>query len=197
MQKDLDREEVQRFKELFLQVASEEAEAELLTASSDSDLLGNTELALRDLPPRLRSRRRTRPRKHGQHKISLTKRTGQKRGWQTVECTLYGEQTTKTTKTFLATYRPARGVIRAVLVNKEHGWFTLFCTDPAASVVEILEAFADRTTIKQDFHDVKEMWGAGQEELCDRSDSPWDDALRRPSRANRRKALRALVMQNE
>jgi hypothetical protein len=50
MQKDLDREEVQRFKELFLQVASEEAEAvaELLTASSDSDLLGKTELALRD-----------------------------------------------------------------------------------------------------------------------------------------------------
>jgi hypothetical protein len=35
---------------LFLQVASEEAEAvaELLTASSDSDLLGKTELALRD-----------------------------------------------------------------------------------------------------------------------------------------------------
>jgi hypothetical protein len=188
--------------------------------------------ALRDLPPQLRRRERRgrgRPRKYGKHKISLAKRAGQKGGWQTVECTLYGEQTTKTAKTFLATYRPVRGVIRVVLVKEEHGWFALFCTDLAASVVEILEAFADRATIEQDFHDVKEVWGAGQqqvrniwtnvavfqlnlwmhtltelwawnrshEELCDRSYSPWDDAQRRPSHANRRQALRALVMQNE
>jgi len=185
--------------------------------------------ALRDLPSRPRSKRRGRPRKYGQHKISLAKRAGQKGGWQKVQCTLYGDEATKTTKTFLATYRPVRGVIRVVLVKEERGWFALFCTDPAASVVEILEAFADRATIEQDFHDVKEVWGAGQqqvrniwtnvaafqlnlwmhtltelwawnrsqEELCDRSDSPWDDAERRPSHANRRKALRVLVMQSE
>jgi len=35
-------------------------------------------------------------------------------------------------------------------------------------------------------------WNRSQEELCDRSDSPWDDALRRPSHAKR-----ALIMQNE
>jgi hypothetical protein len=188
--------------------------------------------ALRDLPPVLRrgqKRRRGRPRKYGKHKINLAKRAGQRRGWQSVECTLYGQRVTKTYKTFLATYRPALGVIRVVLVKEEDGWFALFSTDPTASVVEILEAFADRATIEQDFHDVKEVWGAGQQQvrniwtnvavfqcclwmhtlvelwawnrshdqLCDRRDSPWDDAARRPSHANRRKALRQLIMHNE
>jgi len=95
--------------------------------------------------------------------------------------------------------------------------------------VEIIETFADRATIEQDFHDVKEVWGAGQQqvrniwtnvavyhlnlwmhtlvelwawnrphtELCDRSQSPWDDPERRPSHADRRKALRRHIMQNE
>jgi len=188
--------------------------------------------ALRDLPRSVRrgqKRRRGRPRKYGQHKISLAKRAGQKRGWLSVACTTYGQTVTKTYKTFLATYRPAGGVIRVVLVKEPHGWFALFCTDPDASVVEILEAFADRATIEQDFHDVKEVWGAGQQqvrniwtnlavfqlnlwmhtlvelwawpsshdELVDRSDSPWDDAQRRPSHADRRKALRQWIMHNE
>lgn len=188
--------------------------------------------ALRDLPPRLQRgqrRGRGRPRKYGAHRISLAQRAGQRRGWHSVECVLYGQRLVKTYKTFLATYRAAGGVIRVVLVKEERGWFALFCTDPNASVVEILEAFADRATIEQDFHDVKEVWGAGQQqvrhiwtnvavfqlclwmhtlvelwawnrrhdELVDRSDSPWDDPERRASHANRRKALRQQIMQNE
>ena len=168
------------------------------------------------------ARARGRPRKYGKNRISLAKRAGQKRGWQTVTCSLYNETVTKTYKTFLATYLPVGGVIRVVLIKEDHGWLAFFCTQPDASVVEILEAFADRATIEQDFHDVKEVWGTGQqqvrniwtnlavynlnlwmhtmvelwawdrchEQLCDRSDSPWDDANRRPSHANRRKALR-------
>jgi hypothetical protein len=188
--------------------------------------------ALRDLPPKLRAgqrRGRGRPRKYGPNKLSLAKRAGQKSGWQTLACTLYGQAVTKTYKTFLATYRPVGGVIRVVLVREARGWIPFYCTDPNATVQEILEAFADRATIEQDFHDVKEVWGAGQqqvrniwanvavyhlnlwmhtlvelwawnrphEELCDRSDSPWDDAERRPSHANRRKALRRHVLQTE
>jgi hypothetical protein len=188
--------------------------------------------ALRDLPPPLRPgkrRGRGRPRKYGKDKISLAKRAAQKRGWQAVTCTLYNEVTTKLCKTFLATYRPAGGVIRVVLVKEAHGWFAFFCTNPAATVVEILEAFADRATIEQDFHDVKEVWGAGQQQvrniwtnvavyhkclwthtlvelwawsrdrgsLGDRHDSPWDDPTRRPSHADRRKALRRLILENE
>ena len=48
-------------------------------------------------------------------------------------------------------------------------------------------------------HALVEMWAWSRthEELCDRSDSPWDDAERRPSQANRRKALRQQIMQIE
>ena len=124
--------------------------------------------ALRDLPPEPRKgqrRRRGRPRKYGKHKISLARRAGQKRGWQTIDCTIYGEATTKTYKTFLATYAPVGGIIRVVLVKEDHGWCAFFCTDQDVSVQEILEAFADRATIEQDFHDVKEVWGSGQQQV--------------------------------
>jgi hypothetical protein len=188
--------------------------------------------ALRDLPPKLKKgqrRSRGRPRKYGKNRFSLAKRAGQRRGWQTIECVLYNETVTKTYKTFLATYPPVGGIIRVVLVQERHGWFAFFSTDPNASVKEIIEAFADRATIEQDFHDVKEVWGAGQQQvrniwsnvavyhlnlwmhtlvelwawdrshaaLCDRRDSPWDDAERRPSHANRRKALCQTILRNE
>jgi DDE superfamily endonuclease len=187
---------------------------------------------LRGLPPKLKAgqrRGRGRPRKYGKNKLSLAKRAGQQRGWLAVECTLYGKTSSKTCKTFLATYAPAGGVIRVVLVREDHGWHAFFSTDPMASVQEILEAFADRATIEQDFHDVKEVWGTGQQQvrniwtnlavynlnlwmhtlvelwswdksarsLVDRDTSPWDDAARRPSHANRRKALRKQIMRSE
>jgi hypothetical protein len=188
--------------------------------------------ALRDLPRPLRRGQRRgpgRPPTYGKHSLSLAKRAGHRQGWQTIECTAYGKTVTKTYKTFLATYEPVGGVIRVVIVKEENTWLPFFSTDPNASVVEIIETFADRATIEQDFHDVKEVWGAGQQqvrniwtnvavyhlnlwmhtlvelwawnrphaELCDRSDSPWDDAKRRPSHADRRKALRRHIMQNE
>ena len=124
--------------------------------------------ALRDLPPKLKKgqrRPRGRPRKYGKNRISLAKRAGHRNGWQTIECVLYNETVTKTYKTFLATYRPVGGMIRVVLVQEDHGWFAFFSSDPNAGVAEILEAFADRATIEQDFHDVKEVWGAGQQQV--------------------------------
>jgi len=68
-------------------------------------------------------------------------------------------------KTFLATYKPVGGVIRVVLVKESHGWFAYFCTKADASVQEILEAVADRAAIEQNFHDLKEVHGAGQQQL--------------------------------
>ena len=188
--------------------------------------------ALRDLPRPLRRGQRRgpgRPPTYGKNTISLAKRAGHRQGWLSIECTAYGETVAKTYKTFLATYEPTGGVIRVVIVKEEHTWLPFFSTDPNASVVEIIEAFADRATIEQDFHDVKEVWGAGQQqvrniwtnvavyhlslwmhtlvelwawnrphaELCNRSGSPWDDPGRRPSHADRRKALRRHIMQNE
>jgi hypothetical protein len=37
------------------------------------------------------------------------------------------------------------------------------CTDLNATVQEIWEAFADRTTIEQVFNDIKELLGVGQQ----------------------------------
>ncbi len=187
--------------------------------------------ALRDLPPKPRrgQRRRGRPPKYGKNKISLAKRAAHRQGWQAAQCTVYGETLTKLYKTFLATYRPTGGLIRVVIVEEEHDWYPFFSTDPNATAVEIIEAFADRATIEQDFHDVKEVWGAGQQQvrniwtnlavyhlnlwmhtlvelwswnrphgkLCDRSQSPWDDAHRRPSHADRRKALQRQIIRHE
>lgn len=94
---------------------------------------------------------------------------------------------------------------------------------------EIIECFADRSAIEQVFHDVKEVWGSGQqqvrnlwaniaawhvnlwlytltelwawdrsaEDLVHREDSPWDRADRRPSHADRRKALQAACLMQE
>jgi hypothetical protein len=124
--------------------------------------------ALFDLPKAPRTgqgRGRGRPRKYGAKRISLAKRAGQSGGWQTGEFQLYGAVVSKTYKTFLATYVPAGGVIRVVLVKETQGWVAFFCTDPHASVAEILEAVADRASIEQVFHDQKEVHGTGQQQL--------------------------------
>jgi hypothetical protein len=174
-------------------------------------------------------RPRGRPRKYGKHRISLAKRAGHKRGWETVECHCYGQLVTKTIKTFLATSRLVDGALRVVIVKEEHGWYAFFCTDVNASVREIVEAYADRATIEQNFHDLKEVWGTGQQQvrniwanvgvfhlnlwmhtlvelwswkrskskLCDRKASPWDNADRRPSHADRRKALQREYLEEE
>lgn len=122
------------------------------------------------------------------------------------------------------------GVIRVVLVlNDDRSWVAFFSTDPNASVRDILEAVAARFGVEQAFHDLKEVHGAGQQqvrnvwanvaawhlnlwmhtlielwawnrshaELCDRTASPWDKPERRPSHADRRKALQRFLLRNE
>ncbi len=110
-------------------------------------------------------RKRGAPRKYGKDRISLAKRAGHLHGWQSDEFDLYGKKISKKYKTFLATYKPVGGLIRVVLVKEENGWFAYFCTNPDASVAEILEAVADRAAIEQDFHDIKEVHGAGKQQL--------------------------------
>ncbi len=111
----------------------------------------------------------------------------------------------------------------------EGGWRAYFCTKAEATPAEILEAVADRGALEETNKDVKEVWGAGQQqvrnldanvgcfnlngwmyslveawawdkpdaELVDRSDSPWDEAERRPSHADKRKALQREVLRQE
>jgi DDE superfamily endonuclease len=117
-------------------------------------------------PPLPGKRRPGRPRTYGAERLSLAKRAGHPQGWTWTTFLLYGAQTLTCYKSFLATYKPAGGLIRVVLVREESGaWRAYFCTAPEATVVEILEAVADRAAIEQNFHDVKEVHGAGHQQL--------------------------------
>ncbi len=174
-----------------------------------------------DLPPAPRPGQRGRPRVYGKHEIDLPKRAAHKQGWQSITYRCRGQEVSRPYKTFLATSRLVGGVISVVIVRFDDGWAAYFCTDPTAEVLDILEAVASRWALEEHFHDVKEVWGAGQQqvrnvwssigcwhlnqwlytlvelcswdqeksELTDRSDRPWDNPDRRPSHADRRRAI--------
>jgi Transposase DDE domain len=189
---------------------------------------------LYDLPPKRKPgepRGPGRPPTHGQNSISLAKRAGHQQGWQTVRVrTTAGHVVTKTVKSFLATWHPAGGQVRIVILKEADGqWRASLCTDPEASVEAIVQAILDRWAIEQNFTDLKEVegieevqvrrvwsnvgalnlnlwvhtrvepwaWDRSAEEVRDRSDRPWDDAERRPSQAERRKALQREMIQKE
>jgi len=185
--------------------------------------------ALRDLPGPRPAGKRGRPRTYGEHVIDLAKRAGQRRGWSSATFDLYGEKVVKKYKTFLATWRPAGGVIRVVLVDELAGWRAYFCTDASASVGDILGMIADRFSLEITFRECKQVVGAGQQqvrfiwanvgafhvclwtftmtevwawarpadELVDRTTSPWDSTLRRPSHADKRRAWRRALLGEE
>jgi hypothetical protein len=166
---------------------------------------------------------------YGKERLDLAKRAGHKEGWEHIQCRQYGKVVTKKVKTFLATWHPAGGLIRVVLVQETDGWRAYFCTKATASAAEVLEAAAERGTIEETFRDVKEVWGAGEQqvrnlyanigclnlnlwmyalveawafdkgeaELVDRSQSPWDEEDRRPSHADKRKALQRQMLREE
>jgi hypothetical protein len=103
---------------------------------------------------------------YGKSKLSLAKRAGQREGWQTITYRCRGAEVTRQYKTFLATSQLVSGQIRVVLVRfEEGGWAPYFCTDTTAEVCDILEAVAARWAIEEHFHDVKEIWGAGQQQV--------------------------------
>ncbi len=174
--------------------------------------------------------RRGRPRIYGEDRIDLAKRGGQRRGWATGTFTRYGQPAAKLYKKFVATWRPAGGAIRVVLVDEPKGWVAFFCSDPAAGVADILGHVAARFSLEITFRDLKDAVGAGQQQvrsvagnvgafhLCawtftmteawawgqdaeglvgHRAASPWDDAGRRPSHADKRRAWRRELLGNE
>ena len=121
--------------------------------------------ALFDLPPARTPGQRGRPRKYGA-KLSLAKRAAHPEGWQSITYRCRGVEVTRDYKTFVALSHLADQPIRVVLVRFEDGgWIPYFCTDPNATVRDILEAAADRWAIEEHFHDVKEIWGAGQQQV--------------------------------
>jgi hypothetical protein len=223
-----------RFSSLWAVTDGAYAQRPYLRAARQEDIVVVARLrknaALRSLPSVVRRQGQRGPLPtYGRERIDLAKHAGQPGGWQAVACVQYGRRVTKTIKTFEATWRPAGGRIRVVIVKEEDGWLAFFCTDVSASVVDILEAAADRGALEQTFKDVKEVWGAGQQqvrnvhasvgafnlnvwmyslvqawawskpaaELVDRVASPWDEGERRPSHADKRKALQREMLRQE
>ena len=121
--------------------------------------------ALRSVPGPRPAGKRGRPRTYGPDVIDLAKRGGQRRGWSTETLTLCGVATVEKYKEFLATWRPAGGVIRVVLVDEPTGWRAYFCTDPSASVADILGMVADRFSLEITFRECEQVVGAGQQQV--------------------------------
>jgi DDE superfamily endonuclease len=121
--------------------------------------------ALHTVPGPRRPGQRGRARVYGERRIDLAKRAGQRRGWTSESFDLYGAGVVKRYKTFLATWRPAGGVIRVVLVDEPAGWRAYFCTDTSASVADILGTVADRFSLEITFRDCKEIVGVGQQQV--------------------------------
>jgi len=173
-----------------------------------------------------KKRKRGRPRKYGK-RLKLANIVKSSDGWFKIKAVLYGKEEVKDVKVFKALYKPAGCQVQVLVVRESKDCFRAFmCTDLTASAQEILEAVADRYAIEQNFSDIKEIEGAGQQQvrtigsnigafhlnlwlhsmvelwawgksanvLCNRSDSPWDDAYRRPSHADKRAAIRREVL---
>jgi len=173
-----------------------------------------------------RKRKRGRPCKYGK-RIKLQNTVKNPDGWFKIKVVLYGREEIKDVKVFKVLYKPAGCQVQVLVVRESKDCFRAFiCTDLTACPEDILEAVADRYAIEQNFSDIKEIEGAGQQQvrtidsnigafhlnlwlhsmvelwswsksakiLCNRSDSPWDDAYRRPSHADKCAALRREVL---
>jgi len=182
--------------------------------------------ALHSLVKPVKKRKRGRPRKYGK-RIYLQDEVAKRESWFSIEVILYGRTETKMVKMFKATYKPAGGNVLVLIVREDkNSWRAFMCTNLSGTAEQILEAVADRFAIEQNFHDLKEIEGVGQQQvrnysanvgafhlnmwvhtmvelwawdkrtsvICDRSDSPWDDVERRPSHADRCRALRREVL---
>lgn len=126
--------------------------------------------ALRSVPrpPGKGGKTRGRPRKYGQEKIALGDKARETSGWFKIRVVLYGREMTKTVKRFQACYRPAGGMVTVLMVREDDGdWRAYLCTNLSATAKEILERVADRSVIEQNFHDLKEIEGIGQQQLRD------------------------------
>ena len=118
--------------------------------------------ALCDLPGPRPAGRRGRPPIYGRHRIDLAKRAGQRRGWRTETFDLYGRHGDRELQDVPGDLAAGRGRDpsgagaggagrgrRSSAPTRRRPWRT--CST----------AVADRASIEQAFHDLKEVWGGG------------------------------------
>ena len=118
--------------------------------------------ALRPLPEKRKPHQKGRTPVYGKKRIHLRRRAGQERGWQTA---MVGGKERKF-KAFQATYRHVKGPILVVMVSFPNGtWAPYFCTDSQAEPIKVLEKIFDRCAIEDNFKEVKETLGAGEQQV--------------------------------
>jgi len=116
--------------------------------------------------PKATPGKRGRPRKYGKNRVSLKKRAGRRDCWQTISYACRGVLREGRYKTFVATSHVFGGSIRVVLLEHSKGhWAAYASSDLAMSVEAILKIVSDRWSIEEHFHDVKEIWGAGGQQV--------------------------------
>lgn len=112
-----------------------------------------------------KKRKRGRPRKYGK-RIKLANVVNNPDGWFKVKAFLYGREEIKEVKGFKALYKPAGCMVQVLVVRENKDCFRAFmCTDLNCPAVEILEAVADRYAIEQNFSYLKEIEGAGRQQV--------------------------------
>src|SRR5690606_635432 len=120
---------------------------------------------LLDLPVN-KTGQRGRPRKYGKNRISLIKRASNRQGWESITYACRGVLTEGRYKTFIASSHVSGGAVRVVLLEHASGnWAAYISTDTSMEVAMILKIVSDRWSIEEHFHDVKEIWGAGQQQV--------------------------------
>jgi hypothetical protein len=142
----------------FIQAATE------LNVTVVSRLRKNASLF--DLPVPRQPGQRGRPRKYGANKLNLNSIASEPTGWEPITYNRRGVVVTAKFKTFLATTSISTKPIRVVLVMEEgKHWAAMFSTDSAMDPKSILESYSSRWSIEECFHDLKEVWQAGKQQV--------------------------------
>ena len=121
--------------------------------------------ALRTVPGPRRPRRRGRPRVYGGGRIDFWPSRPAASRLDNRGAHLYGKRARKRYKTFVATWRPAGGANRVVLVDEPSGWVAFVFASVSANVAEILSTVADQFSLETIYRNCKEIVEAGQQQV--------------------------------
>ena len=122
--------------------------------------------SLHDLPEPRKPGQRGRSKKYGPNKLILNSIANDPMGWEAVTYNRRGVDIQAKLKTFLATTSISIGPIRVVMVMEEgKHWAAMFSTDVSMDAKAILETYSSRWSIEECFHDLKEVWQAGKQQV--------------------------------
>jgi len=99
---------------------------------------------------------------YGKERLDLAQRAGQPHGWQESDVCAVWPDGDQADQDVPATWRPAGGMIRVVIVREPDGWRAYFSTDPARTGRDSGAGSGSRGS-GGDVQDLKEVWGGQQQ----------------------------------